>query len=734
MNLSIRSKLILSFLVILILATALVGITFTLNDQFIRSQQIAILDTKTHSATNSLMDYLLSIKQDQQKIVDAYVSGDGNNIEAATKKARDVLEESPSTSSVVILNKMGRQLAKITNDGTTPANQLSIELPTDNFKRALNTDVTISKVFFESGSISPQVIIYTPAIYSTGEVGAVVKSQIELSLLPELLSSLELGEQGMAYVIDNEGLIVSHPHAGRINGQQILQRPVINKLISSGYASLSPDDHYYRNEEDVEVIASSNVISELGWILVVEQPTSVVFNQLNTTRTLLIGSLFAAFVLMFIIAIVISSGLARPIRFLTERAKRLEKGDFTAQDQVHSGDELERLSNSFNSMATQLNERQQSLKQANKSLTVERDRQETLLQSLNDGVIAVDSKHTIILFNKAAEKITGLKAESVIGRNINAAIQLYYHEKLIPLEQYSVQATRNKKKIKTDGLTISTDRGQLYLSLSVDPIKLDQDGQNGWIITFSDMTKEKEFETMKLDFVSMAAHELRTPLTAMRGYLSLLNDEAGEKLTKDELRYLERSFISANQLNSLVENLLNLSRVERGALKLTINPIAVDTIIDGVLDNLSGIAKQKNIALTFNGAQKQIVVMADQFRITEVVTNLVGNAINYTAAGGKVDIKVTTDKEKATISIIDNGQGIPASAISHLFTKFYRVQSSLAMGSKGTGLGLYISKAIIDAHRGKIWVESVEGKGSTFSFTLYLAPKNTKMPVLGKAT
>ena len=246
------------------------------------------------------------------------------------------------------------------------------------------------------------------------------------------------------------------------------------------------------------------------------------------------------------------------------------------------------------------------------------------------------------------------------------------------------------------------------------------------------MTKEREFETMKLDFVSMAAHELRTPLTAMRGYLSLLNEEAGEKLSQEELQYLDRSFISANQLNSLVENLLNLSRVERGSLKLTVNPINIETIIAGVLDNLGSIAKQKNITLTFNPPKHQVIVLADHFRITEVVTNLVGNAINYTAAGGKVDITVSPEKEKATVSVIDNGQGIPASAISHLFTKFYRVQSSLAMGSKGTGLGLYISKAIIDAHRGKIWVESVEGKGSTFSFTLPLAPKNTKLPVLGK--
>ena len=246
------------------------------------------------------------------------------------------------------------------------------------------------------------------------------------------------------------------------------------------------------------------------------------------------------------------------------------------------------------------------------------------------------------------------------------------------------------------------------------------------------MTKEKEFEAMKLDFVSMAAHELRTPLTAMRGYLSLLHEEARKKLNKNEQQYLERSFISANQLNALVENLLNLSRVERGALKLNIQPINFEEVIAATIDNLHNLADQKNISITLQTPSKPVIVMADNFRIGEVLTNLIANAINYTAATGKIKITLSVEGQKAQVAINDTGQGIPQSAISHLFTKFYRVQSSLAMGSKGTGLGLYISKAIVQGHRGRIWVQSVEGKGSTFFFTVPLATKGSKPVILGK--
>lgn len=246
--------------------------------------------------------------------------------------------------------------------------------------------------------------------------------------------------------------------------------------------------------------------------------------------------------------------------------------------------------------------------------------------------------------------------------------------------------------------------------------------------------QEKELEAMKLDFVSMAAHELRTPLTALRGYLSILEYEAKSKLSSDEQKYLQRSVISSGQLSSLVENLLNLSRIERGSLKLDLAPLQPEAMVNGALANLQEVAKQRGIKLEFITPTKPLpLILADNFRIAEVLTNLTANAINYSKPqDGWVKIQAKVIGHTVAFSVEDNGQGIPASSIPRMFTKFYRVQSSLAMGSKGTGLGLFISKAIVDAHHGKIWVESEVGKGSTFTFTVPLAPKGAKVPIFGR--
>jgi PAS domain S-box-containing protein len=343
---------------------------------------------------------------------------------------------------------------------------------------------------------------------------------------------------------------------------------------------------------------------------------------------------------------------------------------------------------------------------------------------LTDGVAAVDASNSIILFNRSAEAISGISSEKAIGQPIDKIIRLTDDQnRSTLLATYSNQDEEYKLRLRQQGLNLQKADGALPVSVAASRVETDDGQLLGWIISFRDMTKEHEFEVMKLDFVSMAAHELRTPLTALRGYLSILQDESQSQLPESSQMFLDRSLISANQLSSLVENLLNVSRIERGALKVELVPIQLTNVINDALVNLVDIAKQKKITLTFDQPAKPLPqVMADQFRISEVITNLVANGINYTKSGGWVKVQIKQDGDSVVTSVSDNGEGIPADSLPHLFTKFYRVQASLAQGSKGTGLGLFISKAIVMAHGGKIWAESEEDKGSTFSFSLPIAP------------
>ncbi len=229
---------------------------------------------------------------------------------------------------------------------------------------------------------------------------------------------------------------------------------------------------------------------------------------------------------------------------------------------------------------------------------------------------------------------------------------------------------------------------------------------------------------MRFSFVSIAAHELRTPLTSIKGYLSVLLNEYGSKMSPDEMSLVKSIETAANELYSLIENLLSVSRVERGAMSIKTESLDYVALASKTVSEFKTRASQKNIILEFVPPSSQIrKINVDRIRIKEVLNNLLSNAIFYTPANGKVLVYVSLHGNDVITSVADNGLGIPAEILPHLFSEFYRVPKASSVNDpnpKGTGLGLFICKSIIEMHKGKIWVESQVGKGSVFSYTLPL--------------
>lgn len=236
--------------------------------------------------------------------------------------------------------------------------------------------------------------------------------------------------------------------------------------------------------------------------------------------------------------------------------------------------------------------------------------------------------------------------------------------------------------------------------------------------------QQQQLESMQVDFVSMTSHELRTPITSLIGYLNTLNQEARDKLTNDQKEFLDRSIVSAQQILAIVNNILNVSKVERGAFTVSLRAVDLVELIETAVSESKILASQKNILLEFKKPEGSIPkVSADNLRISEVLNNLINNAIIYSQSGGKVEVKVQSDNKQAVTSVVDNGPGIPKEAQPKIFTKFFRAQGALdkSSNSQGSGLGLFISKSIIDLHKGQIWFESEPGKGTTFHFSLPIA-------------
>src|SRR3989344_5275649 len=429
----------------------------------------------------------------------------------------------------------------------------------------------------------------------------------------------------------------------------------------------------------------------------------------------LIQNIFVS-ILVGILTIIVSSFLVfnflKPLHNLVTASENLGDGNFNQRMDIRSGDEFENIGTSFNLMVDKISHTFQNLEKEKDAAVSEKSKLDEVLSSIIDGIIAIDFNKNIILVNKAAEEITGFTNAQLHDQSIDKLIHLFDgQEEILPKTYCQTDFRRNAKLVGKDGK-------QTKVNLATAKVGATIQTSLSCILILHDLSKEEALEQMKLDFVSMVSHELKTPLTSIVGYLSVFASENKEKLPKEEMDLIDRSFISAQELLGLVQNILNVNKIESSQMSVSIEPLDYSQVLTKAMDDLKGQANQKNIIINLKLDQPLPKVLADPSRTSEVVTNLVANAINYTDPGGKVEVTTTVSPNELTTIVSDTGVGIPQEAIPHLFNKFFRVSNQTQKASKGTGLGLYIAKSIVDKMRGKIWVESEVGKGSKFMFTL----------------
>lgn len=382
-----------------------------------------------------------------------------------------------------------------------------------------------------------------------------------------------------------------------------------------------------------------------------------------------------------------------------------------------------RLGESLNIMATNLQNYFQNESQNQNVASSEIFKLSIVLASISESVIATNSDKKIILFNHAAENLLGLHQQEVIGKTVSEIMKVTNDKGEVSdliycpsNEGQSSEILFSEPKLKV----VSSAKVESFVDMTTKALK--QNGKNlGCLLILRDITKEQELENMKFDFVSMAAHELRTPLTSIQGYLSVFLKENASKLEPEQKMFLDRVDDSAKQLLILVENILNVNKIERGGITINMQPIDWAALLEETVNELKSRAHEKQIELIYEKPTQAIPsIMADKVRIKEVLINLITNAIKYTQETGEIKVSAEIKNNDVITHVKDNGPGIAKSAQNYLFSKFYRVNSHLEQTNKGNGLGLYISRAIIELHHGRIWVQSEVGKGSEFSFSLPL--------------
>lgn len=361
-------------------------------------------------------------------------------------------------------------------------------------------------------------------------------------------------------------------------------------------------------------------------------------------------------------------------------------------------------------------------------LAAEKDILKITLYNASDGVFALDKDGLIITFNKKMEDLTGYGFEEARGKKADEIVRLF--DDSMPLEsaKYSpnVENPTDRNVYSNNKVTLVSRNGiKKYVRMISAVLNEPTEKNLGSIVTLTDITKEIELENMKIDFVSIAAHELRTPLTSIRGYLELLSTKVSAVVDDQSKKYLDKVIVSADQLHILVENLLNISRIEKGSLILNKTESSMESVVLEAINLFQAMAAQAGVSVNYIKPKSEIPnVFIDHTMILEVVSNLIDNAIKYNKQDGSVAITTELIDDKVVTHVKDTGMGIPAESLPHIFKKFYRTSTNvLVQGRKGTGLGLFISKQIVELHGGQISLTSELGVGTTFSFSVPLNKK-----------
>ncbi len=343
------------------------------------------------------------------------------------------------------------------------------------------------------------------------------------------------------------------------------------------------------------------------------------------------------------------------------------------------------------------------------------------LVSIDDGIILFGKDKKIKLINSSARRILNVSEEDVIGKSMPEIKDAPRIKKLYDVLGKDLKWTGRLSEI------VFKEPLKRFFQVSVNPVIIEKEELIGLMIVFHDITRQKEINRMKTEFVSIAAHQLRTPLSGIKWTLKMILDGDLGKISPRQAEFLEKGYESNERMITLVNDLLSVARLEEGRFVYDKEACSLEEIINEQITQLKKVAQRKEIKLIFKKSRKDLPkIEIDRKKIELVLSNIIGNAISYTPEKGKVTISVKNDKINIKVIIEDTGIGIPEDQRERIFSKFFRADNAIKSETEGSGLGLFICKNIIEAHGGRIWFESKKGKGSTFFFALPTGKKFEK--------
>lgn len=439
--------------------------------------------------------------------------------------------------------------------------------------------------------------------------------------------------------------------------------------------------------------------SEVIGAIYIESNIEKVYDQMDDINQIFAVGTAISLVITVVLGILIARTITRPIMDMRKQAQAMSRGNFSRKVRVYGNDEIGQLAIAFNHLTNRLQEAQSSTE-------AERRKLASVLANMTDGVIATDRKGKVILINDPALSLLNVTREETLNRPIASVLGIE--------ENYSFEDLIHMKEPLN--LNFSTEEAPFILRANFSVIQKETGFVNGLITVLHDITEQEKIEMERREFVANVSHELRTPLTTMRSYLEALADGAW----RDENiapHFLNVAQTETERMIRLVNDLLNLSKMDSRDYKLNKEVVEFNSFFHRIIDRFE-MSKSQNVKFIRYIPETPYFVEIDTDKLTQVIDNIISNAIKYSPDGGNIRFGFTVQGNMLKVMISDDGMGIPKENLGKIFDRFYRVDKARSRAMGGTGLGLAIAKEMIKAHNGTIWAESEEGVGTTIFFTL----------------
>jgi len=512
-----------------------------------------------------------------------------------------------------------------------------------------------------------------------------------------------------------------------INGEEEILNKINDNYIGylnlfEQFINLDDDEkrtHYYQEimpffHELKEEIRELRTINQEEMVEAQEKADTRANNAIISTTVI---SVFAI-IIAVIFGLYLSNLILRSIKDLKLAAQEVADRNFEQKLNINSDDEIGDLAREFNKMIERLQEYE---KMNINKLVAERDKSRAIVNNISSPLLVTDKENKLILLNEEAKKLFDIK---------NAYQETHFLEIINNDELFEIIKNVNDKSVCKNEITdsqknikITKNNKERFFKVSCNSVCTENEEIKYTIVLLEDVTNLKKIDEMKSDFISTVSHEFRTPLTSMNMSLNMILEGDTGSINEEQQELLEAAYEDCERLNDLVDDLLNLSKIESGEITLDFNKVDVNELIQTTINPFKNQAEEKNINLKKKKVEENIYAKADPNKVSWVISNLIGNALRYTPEGGYIEIGAQKQGRNIYLYVEDNGVGIPEVYQDEIFEKFVRGRNN-EDGADGTGLGLAISKEVVEAHDGSIWVESEEGKGSKFIFSL---PKFTPL-------